>query len=460
MSKNITTIEKSAIEYLCGLIRELSNVSEGIDDINLRSDGTFSSVKIDTLLNNLETNCNEYTDRLVANLSRLELKIVTDEADINKSNILYLHKPNGATSYNQYVVIEGNKVLLGTTDISMTDYYTITQADAKFCLLTDYNSLKTAYEAHKNDTDIHITSAERTKWDKTSTDLTTHTSDTDIHTSADEKASYVKKTDIATTINSSSTDKQVASAKSVYSALSSNLKDTKIMYFDFEGEFNDATLGVNSTNTITEVVRAFANYIINTYGKAQYAILEFITNNNNSAFNQSLPNDKRSCIGTVKYMPWQHTNRVQVILTDLINGDSYIGTLNGSETNDIVWKRVCTTSVADVPLTRIPTNKNTTNYEIVSDNGSSGYIVRDGICAVSLCIKCNSVSAGWIYCFNAMPRPYLSNGVHFSTSNMYNTDAKPIFVKVIGNMLQVRQGSVTSGANSYYISFSYPVAES
>ena len=59
-----------------------------------------------------------------------------------------------------------------------------------------------------------------------------------------------------------------------------------------------------------------------------------------------------------------------------------------------------------------------------------------------------------------MPKPYLTNGVHFSVSNMYNTDAKPIFVKVIGNMLQVRQGSVTSGANNYYISFSYPVAES
>ena len=43
MSKNITTIEKSAIEYLCGLIRELSNVSEGIDDINLKVYGTIPS---------------------------------------------------------------------------------------------------------------------------------------------------------------------------------------------------------------------------------------------------------------------------------------------------------------------------------------------------------------------------------------------------------------------------------
>lgn len=215
MSQKITTIEKSAIEYLCGLIRELSNVSEGIDDINLRSDGTFSSVKIDTLLNNLESECNEYTDRLVANLSRLELKIVTNEADINKSNILYLHKPDGATSYNQYVVIEGNKVLLGTTDISMTDYYTITQADAKFCLLTDYNSLKTAYETHKNDTDIHITSAERTKWDKTSTDFTTHTGDTVAHMTQTEKDNIVKKDDIVSNLDSTVTNTQLIDGKTL-----------------------------------------------------------------------------------------------------------------------------------------------------------------------------------------------------------------------------------------------------
>ena len=137
-----TTISKKGIEYLCALINQLANVSEGIDDLNLRSDGTFSSVKIDTLLNTLKTDCNEYTDRLVANLSRLELKIATSESEITQPNIMYLYKPSGSTSYEQYVVIEGTKVLLGTTDINMGDYYTITQADAKFTLQTDFKTLQ------------------------------------------------------------------------------------------------------------------------------------------------------------------------------------------------------------------------------------------------------------------------------------------------------------------------------
>ena len=135
------TLSEDAIKYLCGLIRDLASVSEGIDDLNLRTDGTFSSVKIDALLNTLKTDCNEYTDRLVANLSRLELKIATSESEITQPNTMYLYKPSGSTSYEQYVVIEGTKVLLGTTDINMGDYYTIAQADAKFVLKTDFNAL-------------------------------------------------------------------------------------------------------------------------------------------------------------------------------------------------------------------------------------------------------------------------------------------------------------------------------
>ena len=119
---NYMTTSLEATKYLCGLIRDLATVSEGIDDINLRSDGTFSSVMIDTLIKKCLEDSNEYTEKLVANLSRLELKLVTSESEITESNILYLFKPDGATSYNQYVVIEGNKVLLGTCDINMADY--------------------------------------------------------------------------------------------------------------------------------------------------------------------------------------------------------------------------------------------------------------------------------------------------------------------------------------------------
>ena len=150
--QNGCVLTHEGIEYLCGLIRDINGLDTNlIDDINIKSNGTFSSLRINTLLNALKTDCNDFANSLVANLSRLELKIVTDEADIVDSNILYLHKPTGQNSYNQYVVIEGNKVLLGTTDINMSDYYTITQADNKFVLKTDFDALKTEVDKVKND---------------------------------------------------------------------------------------------------------------------------------------------------------------------------------------------------------------------------------------------------------------------------------------------------------------------
>ena len=208
MSKTYTTLSREGYTYLIGLIRNLANVSEGIDDLHLLSNGTFSSVKIDTLLNTLRSDCNEYTDRLVANLSRLELKIANDESEISQPNIMYLYKASGETSYSQYVVIEGVKILLGTCDIDMGNYYTITQADAKFVLKTDFDSLKTEVERKVNKTDIidNLTSTDTNK------PLSANQGKI-----LDEKK--VNKTDIATTIDSSSTDDKVPTTKSVWDSL-------------------------------------------------------------------------------------------------------------------------------------------------------------------------------------------------------------------------------------------------
>ena len=138
---NYEVLSHAAIVYLTGLIRDLASVSEGIDDINLRSDGTFSSVMIDTLIKKCLEDANEYTEKLVANLSRLELKLVTNESEITQPNILYLFKPDGATSYNQYVVIEGNKVLLGTCDIDMAQYLKIADASKTYCTKTELKAV-------------------------------------------------------------------------------------------------------------------------------------------------------------------------------------------------------------------------------------------------------------------------------------------------------------------------------
>ena len=241
MSRTYTTLSREGYTYLIGLIRNLANVSEGIDDLHLRSDGTFSSVKIDTLLNTLQTDCNEYTDRLVANLSRLELKIANDESEISQPNIMYLYKPSGSTSYEQYVVIEGVKILLGTCDIDMGNYYTITQADAKFVLKTDFNTLKTEVERKVNKTDIidNLTST-----------------DTNKPLSANQgkvlKDGKIDKTSIATTISDTPSDGKVASEKAIKTELDKkadmiNIQEIK----DADGKTRHLIMDIPSSHSIS-----------------------------------------------------------------------------------------------------------------------------------------------------------------------------------------------------------------
>ena len=233
--QNGCVLTHEGIEYLCGLIRDINGLDTNlIDDLNIKSNGTFSSVRINTLLNALKTDCNDFANSLVSNISRLELKIVTNEADIIEHNKLYLIKKAGETSYSQYVIVTNDsgvdeKILLGTTDINISDYYTITQADTKFTLKADFNSLKT--EVDKVKTTLGTDSLNTTSQTVTGgvnelkTDLTTHTNDTDIHITSAERTAWnkkandnevVKKTDITTTIDSTSTNTQVPGAKSVY----------------------------------------------------------------------------------------------------------------------------------------------------------------------------------------------------------------------------------------------------
>ena len=86
--KNIPSNEgwKKLVSYII----KTTTISEAIDDINLKTDGTFSSVKIDALLRSLKEETEGYAETLCGNLARLELKIVDNAESCTESNILYL----------------------------------------------------------------------------------------------------------------------------------------------------------------------------------------------------------------------------------------------------------------------------------------------------------------------------------------------------------------------------------
>ena len=65
MAKKYTLMDKEAIDELCKAVRESHSVSEAIDDDNLATNSTFSSVKIDNLIKTNKAENKEYTDKKI-----------------------------------------------------------------------------------------------------------------------------------------------------------------------------------------------------------------------------------------------------------------------------------------------------------------------------------------------------------------------------------------------------------
>ena len=348
MSKTYTTLSREGYTYLIGLIRNLANVSEGIDDLHLLSNGTFSSVKIDTLLNTLRSDCNEYTDRLVANLSRLELKIANDESEISQPNIMYLYKASGETSYSQYVVIEGTKILLGTCDIDMGNYYTITQADAKFVLKTDFDSLKTEVERKVNKTDIidNLTSTDTNK------PLSANQGKI-----LDEKK--VNKTDIATTIDSSSTDDKVPTTKSVWDSLY-KICDPQVL--------------VDANNPTSKICVADLTTL-------------------NTPSKEGVTSAESSLIISIEGRDYWN-GQISICMAE---PEVYVRSVREVDTWT-KWQRVCTTSVAD-----------TSGTATISDSASGvvSYKVINGVCYVAVQGLADSLNGKQVCNVTGLPKPSL-----------------------------------------------------
>ena len=396
---NYTTTSLEATKYLCGLIRDLASVSEGIDDINLRSDGTFSSVMIDTLIKKCLEDSNEYTEKLVANLSRLELKLVTSESEIAESNILYLFKPDGATSYNQYVVIEGNKVLLGTCDINMADY--IKAAD----VAKDY---ATKVELKAVTDKIGTTTL-------TTTDTTLTGAIEEVKGIADDK---VDKTDIATTIDSTSTDSKVTSAKAVYDKILDSKKVIAKIFTDTNGgDFIEClnSLGLDTDKIYSLGFSSLYTNLPHTNGWWEVLIVGSFT--------------EKMCIA-------RNTWANEYYTADL----TY---LDGAWLNRDGWKKICTTSVAD------------TSGTVTLPDGVTGvisYKVVNGICYVTIQGLADGLNGVQVCTFTGLPKAdmYINIGIEYlgnRVGTIYTDDGVTFYVH-------------KTTTNSGYGSFSYPVAES
>ena len=208
--------------------------------------------------------------------------------------------------------------------------------------LTEY--AKTAdLNAHTSDTVKHITSAERTKWSK-----------------VDNK---IDKTDITTTIDSTSTDTQVPSAKSIYYNCVEGIEINQTTIDTYGTEILKYPLGIWRING-DDLASKFTDLPVKTSGRIEITSID--------------PNiNKNPLISSWSY---------RVYNFETYTGENYIRKIESGNTaddlNDTGWRKVCTTSVDDVPKKTDIVPADTAKF--LNFAGNCNYCVKNGICYVSI----------------------------------------------------------------------------
>ena len=374
----LSTTDKEKYEIVCFTNDYDGANSTGlIDDTNTSVKTTYSSSKIE---NSLSKKAN--TTDLTVHTSDTNIHVTTSDKtkwnnSVNKTDIV-----DNLTSTNTDKPLSANqgKILKGEVGL---------KANA------------TDLTAHTGNTDIHVTTSDKTKWNKVdnkidkidiidnltstntdkplsakqgkalkdeiglkanTTDLTSHTSNTGIHITPSERTKWndvdnkVNKTDITTSIDISSTDAQVPSAKAVYDKILDSKKViakgfSDINNADFIECLNSLTLEGDKIYSL-----GFDKSCTNLPYKAWWEVI--IT----GCFTEKM------CIA-------KNTWKNEYYLGDLILDGGALSLRGG-------WQKICTTMVADVPYTKITTYYDTTNT--VAGTGLIEYCVKNGICYVNI----------------------------------------------------------------------------
>ena len=254
-----------------------------------------------------------------------------------------------------------------------------------------------------DDTDIHITSAERDKWNE-----------------VDNK---IDKTDITTTIDSSSTDTQVPSAKAVYYKTKNRVIRIEkggdiIAYADSLG--NEA---------VTETIR--------------------ITNSKNSPYGA---NDEDNDFHYTIYNMYDARFK-RIVAYDIRKNDMYMIMKYGGKWR--TWQRLCATSVADVPKTNIaPADE--ARFIGFKGNSMCNYCVVNGVCYVSIWnVQINVTGRAVTGVILPKPKTGFFGGVCLIGGGDANTHAYAHIIPETGEL----KFNVKDANTPLYGAFSYPVAE-
>ena len=402
LSPTISELTKSDIEALVNLTPEqITNLQSLIDDTSISTTHTNSSSHIYMAIQDAIAECKDDTLKQIAKKVSGSYKIANTTADIVSADYIYLLS-NG-TNYDLYVLVNGTATKIGDTNIDLSEYVKTTD-------LADY--MKTSDADGKFAT---ITTVDG-KFDKTNilTTLDNSATDGQIYSAKAINAELdgvVKKTDISTTINSASTDDTVPTSKAVETRISKReiIKNVDLNTFVDEGKYYIASGCTNSPidGGYLNIMRYDDDFVCQIC--ARYHI----------------STSKNMYIRTKVSGTWQE------------------------------WQSVCTTSVADVPVTDVTFAS--PNVSKARENEVCKYCVKNGVCYVTLNDLLFSSGYKSEEGFVVLPKPAMRQDFEL-TDSLGTTVLGKLFLEESGAMhLYTNTTPVTATG---YISFSYPVAES
>ena len=413
LSPEIDELSKSDVKAMLNLSQEeIDNLQKLLKDDQITTTSTFSSSKIFSDLQAAIDTAKEYTNNQLGKAVKPAYKVVSSTSEVTETGYFYLIS-NG-TNYDMYVLSsDGSVVSLGTSEVDLSNYYTKTEVDNDFLKKTDATS-----------TYATITTVDG-KVDKTNmlTGKDSSATDDQVYSAKamnTELDGVVKKTDITTTVDSTSTDDTVPSAKSVYTNVLSLLRNQNMTEEQVNSNMDTFYIATISSDVGKAIGLPISDKI---YSK--------IIN---------IPHGTYSI-----QLAWDIGKYNNIFMLRKCNGGVW-GT----------WQKVCTTKVADVPVTNITTNLVSTKVALDNSDSYATYYVKSGTCYVTIwslrLIEACSVET----IFNGLPKSTI--GVTCPLCNGVESFAQVFMSPNSGVIAFNANASLVN--KSGYCSFSYPVAES
>ena len=153
-------LTEANVELLCSYIKKTyTETSDFIDDNNVKTNGTYSSKKIEDVNESIRTELKKYADDLVKGIiTGITIEIASEQPTLDNTtpNKIYLYEiDNENHIYQQYLRTDTLLVKLGTTSIDLSNYYTKDEIDNKG-FLTDHQDISGKQDKLKAGTNITI----------------------------------------------------------------------------------------------------------------------------------------------------------------------------------------------------------------------------------------------------------------------------------------------------------------